>query len=590
MLTSAVWQWYQVNRYNTAIEQSNYQEAKKYKGDYGLFASAYLKQKEKDFQEALILYVSLEKTEDKELRKHVLFNEGNTYLQQALTLDEKRDAEQIFPLVELAKVSYRRVLRMDNEYWGAKYNLERALKLLPDSVDKKNVKVIGFSRLVKSIISAANQDELPPRVYLERPSFRYVFVFDISQSMNVMDTEYNGLKRSRLNFAKQVAMESLTNFPCGTEVGFALFSGHRAFLLTEPVETCQNVHDLVNTLKLIDWKTTWKARSEIAKGLYKSIRLMKRIKNDTRVVFFTDGHEAPPVNPDLLPAFSGRKGEIKGVVVGVGGDKLVKIPKIDRSGKQTGFWKADEVVHVDIYTQEKHKREGNKLPSGTEHLSSLRESYLKELSDKTGLFYIKLRNSKSLVNQLKRKELSNPKSRETDIRCAQAQDMPETLLKYDNTDSMNLEYQQAINLREDGQAGLAFPILLQLAEKGYIPAQYDVGKMYSSGLGIEKDETKAFQWVSSAANYGYPEAQNSLGLMYDEGWGVRKNDRNAAHWYYQAANQGLTKAQVNIGMMFCLGEGTKRNKEQCVYWIKKAKDKGSKQANDAWLRFELDKF
>lgn len=165
MLLSGVWQWVQVNRYNTAIEQSNYQEAEKYKGDYGLFASAYLKQKEKDFQEALILYVSLEKIEDKELRKHALFNAGNTYLQQALTLDakrdEKRDAEQIFPLVELAKVSYRRVLRMDNEYWGAKYNLERALKLLPDAVDTKDVKVVGFVRLVKSINSAANEDELP---------------------------------------------------------------------------------------------------------------------------------------------------------------------------------------------------------------------------------------------------------------------------------------------------------------------------------------------------------------------------------------------------------------------------------------------
>lgn len=257
---------------------------------------------------------------------------------------------------------------------------------------------------------------ISPRINLERPSFRYVYVFDISQSMNVMDTENNGLKSSRLNFAKQAAMESLTRLPCGTEVGFALFTGHRAFLLTEPVETCQNVHDLVNTLKLIDWKTTWEARSEIAKGLYKSIRLMKRIKNNTRVVFFTDGHEAPPINPDLLPAFSGKKGEIKGVVVGVGGAELAKIPKIDRSGKQTGFWEADEVVHVDIYTQEKHKREGNKLPAGTEHLSSMKEVYLQDLSDKTGLFYMRLENSKSFSDRLKRQELSNYKMIETDIR------------------------------------------------------------------------------------------------------------------------------------------------------------------------------
>lgn len=164
-----------------------------------------------------------------------------------------------------------------------------------------------------------------------------------------------------------------------------------------------------------------------------------------------------------------------------------------------------------------------------------------------------------------------------------AHDVSETLPKYDNP-----EYEHAIKLQENGQVTLAFPIFLQLAEKDYVPAQYAVGQMYSSGLGVEKDEAKAFQWISSAANYGYAEAQNSLGLMYDEGWGVRKDDRNAAHWYYQAANQGLTKAQVNMGMMFCLGEGTKKNKEQCIYWIKKAKEKGSKQANEAWLRLGLD--
>ena len=152
------------------------------------------------------------------------------------------------------------------------------------------------------------------------------------------------------------------------------------------------------------------------------------------------------------------------------------------------------------------------------------------------------------------------------------------------------ELDKAKKLQEDGQPKEAIPILLKLAEVDFPPAQYLLGSMYFRGEGVEKDEKKAFHWISSAAYYGFAEAQNSLGLMYDEGWGVRKNDETAAHWYFQAANQGLTKAQVNIGMMFCLGEGARKDMVQCARWMKIAKDKGSKNAENAWISFELDKY
>ena len=150
---------------------------------------------------------------------------------------------------------------------------------------------------------------------------------------------------------------------------------------------------------------------------------------------------------------------------------------------------------------------------------------------------------------------------------------------------------RAKKLQENGEAKEAIPILQKLAGVDFAPAQYLLGSMYSRGEGIEKNEKKAFHWISSAAYYGFAEAQNSLGLMYDEGWGgVRKNDETAAHWYFQAANQGLTKAQVNIGMMFCLGEGARKDMAQCARWMKIAKDKGSKNAENAWVSFELDQY
>ncbi len=160
-LINAILHFNQTASYNSAIKQSRFAKAKDYRGDYGFFANAYAEQKKGGFQEALIGYAFLEETKDKTLRKDALFNAGNTYLQQALKLDIEKDAEQVFPLVELAKVSYRKVLRIDDKYWGAKYNLERALQLLPDAVDAEIITQEGYARLVKAVISAANEDELP---------------------------------------------------------------------------------------------------------------------------------------------------------------------------------------------------------------------------------------------------------------------------------------------------------------------------------------------------------------------------------------------------------------------------------------------
>ncbi len=56
---------------------------------------------------------------------------GNLYLREALKNGSARAVESL-PLVELAKQSYRDVLRADADDWDARYNLERALQLAPE--------------------------------------------------------------------------------------------------------------------------------------------------------------------------------------------------------------------------------------------------------------------------------------------------------------------------------------------------------------------------------------------------------------------------------------------------------------------------
>ena len=80
--------------------------------------------------------------------------------------------------------------------------------------------------------------------------------------------------------------------------------------------------------------------------------------------------------------------------------------------------------------------------------------------------------------------------------------------------------------------------LRALAEQGDATAQFDLGFMYSNGLGVPEDDTEAVRWFRLAADQGDADAQSSLGFMYSNGEGVPQDDTEAVRWYRLAADQG----------------------------------------------------
>ncbi len=72
---------------------------------------------------------------DTPLGQAARFNGANALLRQALKLREGQQPGQAVPLIELAKETYREILRAEPGHWPARYNLERAQRLLPDPED-----------------------------------------------------------------------------------------------------------------------------------------------------------------------------------------------------------------------------------------------------------------------------------------------------------------------------------------------------------------------------------------------------------------------------------------------------------------------
>jgi mxaL protein len=148
----------------------------------------------------------------------------------------------------------------------------------------------------------------------------------------------------------------------------------------------------------------WGGNSEIAKGLYGSIAAAKSLPSHPAIVFFTDGQEAPPLDPRHRPPWNGQIGDAAGLLVGVGGDSPVPIPRHDPEGRAMGTWGAGDVVQrgnrgVNPNAPEAAEGPPPAMPGATpgqEHLSSLRESYLQLLATETGLGYHRLGDADDL--------------------------------------------------------------------------------------------------------------------------------------------------------------------------------------------------
>jgi len=255
---------------------------------------------------------------------------------------------------------------------------------------------------------------MPP---LEVPgeTYDYIMVFDISQSMNVEDYELDGKPVNRLSFAKAAARNAMRSLPCGSRVGWGIFTEYRTLLLLDPVEVCENYGDLVASLEQIDGRMRWGNSSEISKGVFWSMRAIKDAapaSDRAALVFFTDGQEAPPIDPKYPPRmFEDLKaGEVQGWIVGTGGDTPRRIPRTDEEGRRIGYWRINEVL----------QRRGEPTPANPtgrpmEHLSSLREGHLESLAQHTGLGYARLETAASLASLLQDPRLSHRQLARTEV-------------------------------------------------------------------------------------------------------------------------------------------------------------------------------
>jgi len=282
-----------------------------------------------------------------------------------------------------------------------------------------------FTALLLALLAMAALFAFPTRQQ-DGPIYRLTFVIDITRSMNAEDYTLAGQPVSRLTFVKHRMNELIRRLPCGSEVGLGVFTERRSTLLFEPVEVCSAYSELEQSIKALDWRMAWAADSRIAGGLSSALQLMQG--KNAKLVFVSDGQEAPPANSRYRSDFSLLKGKVAGLILGSGGLQAVPIPKFDETGRRIGHYGPDDVPHrssfgiSDLNPEQIEGYDARNAPfgkhaaSGSEHLSALQEAYLQELAGETGLSYRRLSSDSDLLQLVESADLAINISQAGDIR------------------------------------------------------------------------------------------------------------------------------------------------------------------------------
>ncbi len=110
---------------------------------------------------------------------------------------------------------------------------------------------------------------------------------------------------------------------------------------------------------------------------------------------------------------------------------------------------------------------------------------------------------------------------------------------------------------------------------------YNLARCYVSGVGTEKDDAKAFEYMHELAETGNTFGMYNLGLLYQSGFGTKEDPESAYYWFRKAAEAGDADGAYMTG--WCI-ENQYGVTEPAVEWYEKAAEGGNEQAAEALER------
>lgn len=244
-----------------------------------------------------------------------------------------------------------------------------------------------------------------PKLTIKRDIHNFIFVVDISQSMLTKDMAIDGESVSRLDYSKQLLQGIMDQLPCKTNVSVAMFAGVSVAATYTPINICNNFSAISSTIQHLDWRSVWSGNSRIREGFTSLARLIRSFPQSARVVFLTDGEEAPKLHAFNTRDLSQFQGETDWLIVGIGSEEGAAIPKYDSENQLIGFWSNESFALQPGIAQISESNIGSRsdiiaFSESDRYISKLNEKYLIEVTSMIKGQYIRGESVNSVVYQM----------------------------------------------------------------------------------------------------------------------------------------------------------------------------------------------
>ena len=119
--------------------------------------------------------------------------------------------------------------------------------------------------------------------------------------------------------------------------------------------------------------------------------------------------------------------------------------------------------------------------------------------------------------------------------------------------------------------------------------QYRIGWMLLHGIGTEKDEQAALEWLEKSAGLKNPHAEYQMAkhILADPAAAPDRINQ-AVGWLNHAAEAGLDYAQYALGKLYRDGGPVERDRTQAVIWFSQAAEQGNEYAMYALGKLHLE--
>ena len=250
---------------------------------------------------------------------------------------------------------------------------------------------VMFLALLLCILAMYN-----PTLQFKKSITSYMLLVDVSQSMNAEDLVVEESPITRINYTKILLKKIIDKSDCGSFFSINIFVADNVANIIEPVEKCNNYDELMDTINKLEWRMAWKGNSRITFGIKSAAKMQDSLNFPSKILFFTDGDEAPKVNAiNRVNLDDFNLGE-ELIFVGVGGDAPVPVKRYNSRNMYVGYWGSDIYDSLPGATGSRNSDSGKDEPDPSvasadyeRYLSKLYEEYLISLSEQIKSQYIK---------------------------------------------------------------------------------------------------------------------------------------------------------------------------------------------------------